>query len=81
MQGTAADIIKRAMIDVDRWLRDSRLEARLLMQVHDELVFEVPENEAEKTADVVRYVMESVADISVPLHAEAGSGPSWAKAH
>jgi DNA polymerase-1 len=81
LQGTAADIMKIAMARMPAALKNAGLKARMLLQVHDELVFEVPENEAEKTADVVRYVMESVADISVPLHAEAGSGPSWAKAH
>lgn len=81
LQGTAADIMKIAMGKMPKALQNAGLKARMLLQVHDELVFEVPEDELEKTSDLVRYVMERVADIDVPLEAEAGSGPSWAKAH
>ena len=81
LQGTAADIMKLAMIRMPRALKNAGLKAKMLLQVHDELVFEVPENEVEKTSALVREVMESVADVGVRLEAEAGSGLSWAKAH
>ena len=64
-----------------RALEEAGLKAKMLLQVHDELIFEVPEGEIDQTSDLVRYVMESVADIGVPLEAEAGSGHSWAAAH
>lgn len=81
LQGTAADIMKIAMTRMPRALEEAKLNARMLLQVHDELVFEVPEKELEKTAALVREVMESVADIGVPLEAESGSAKSWAQAH
>ncbi len=85
IQGTAADIIKRAMIRIPSALADARLGARLLLQVHDELIFEVAEDELEKTSALVREVMEGAAapavDLSVPLTADAGVGQSWAEAH
>jgi DNA polymerase-1 len=81
IQGTAADIMKRAMTRVPAALRAAGLSARMLLQVHDELLFEAPEAEAERTAEVVRGVMEGAAELSVPLVAEAGIGRSWAEAH
>jgi DNA polymerase-1 len=81
LQGGAADIIKRAMVRLPRALRDAGLSARLLLQVHDELLFEAPEDEAEATARVARQVMEQAATLSVPLVAETGRGHSWAEAH
>ncbi len=81
LQGTAADIMKRAMARMPRALQDAGLSARMLLQVHDELVFEAPENEAQKTAKIARHVMESAADVGVPLAAEAGIGDSWGSAH
>ncbi len=81
LQGTAADIMKRAMAKMPRALADAGLNAKMLLQVHDELVFEVPDAELEKTAALVRSVMEKAASIGVPLEAEAGSGESWAAAH
>lgn len=81
LQGTAADIMKIAMTRMPRALKEAGLNAKMLLQVHDELVFEVPESELEQTAALVRKVMESVADIGVPLQAESGSGKSWAEAH
>jgi len=85
IQGTAADIIKRAMIRVPPALQKAKLKARMLLQVHDELLFEVPEKEVEKTSAVVRAVMENAchpaAQISVPLVADAGTGRNWAEAH
>jgi DNA polymerase-1 len=81
IQGTAADIIKRAMIRIPPALADAGLHGRMLLQVHDELVLEVPEAEANETADLVRRTMEAAASLGVPLVAEAGTGHSWAEAH
>ena len=81
IQGTAADIIKRAMIRIPPTLADGKLQGRMLLQVHDELVLEVPEAEAAETADLVRRTMEAAASLGVPLVAEAGTGHSWAEAH
>jgi len=81
MQGTAADIIKRAMIQVDRTLGEKKLDARVVMQVHDELVVEVAEKQADKLADLLHASMESAADLSVPLIVEVGRGANWDEAH
>ncbi len=81
LQGAAADIIKRAMIRMPKALTRAKLKAKMLLQVHDELIFEVPMDELEKTAEVVRKTMESAAQLSVPLVCETGTGPSWAEAH
>jgi DNA polymerase-1 len=80
-QGGAAEIIKRAMVRLPKALRDAGLTARMLLQVHDELVFELPEAQVEETAAVVKRVMEGVAELSVPLAVEVGHGRSWAEAH
>jgi DNA polymerase-1 len=80
-QGGAAEIIKRAMVRLPRALRDAGLSARMLLQVHDELVFEVPAAEVEPTAALVKSIMESVATLRVPLSVEIGTGHSWAEAH
>jgi DNA polymerase-1 len=80
-QGGAAEIIKRAMVRLPRALHDAGLKARMLLQVHDELVFEVPEAEVEATSAIVREIMESVATLRVPLSVEIGQGHSWAEAH
>ena len=81
IQGSAADIIKRAMIRVPDALAAAKLDAAMLLQVHDELLFEVPEAQLEATAAVVRRVMEGAVTLSMPLVAEAGSGATWAEAH
>lgn len=81
IQGGAADIIKRAMIAVPGALLDTGLKTRMLLQVHDELIFEAPEDETEKAVKVIRDVMENAAHLSVPLIADAGIGDSWADAH
>ena len=81
LQGTAADIMKRAMIKMPDALSNAKLNAKMLLQVHDELIFEVPEKELDETAALVKKVMESVANLDVPLIAEAGHGRSWAEAH
>ncbi|TDJ46068.1 MAG: DNA polymerase I [Gammaproteobacteria bacterium] len=81
MQGTAADIIKRAMIQVDEWLTSSGADARVIMQVHDELVFEVIEPECAEIAREVQRIMESAASLSVPLKVDFGFGANWDEAH
>jgi len=81
IQGTAADIIKRAMVRLPTALDRAGLTANLLLQVHDELVFEAPEAEAERTAALAKQVMEDAAHLSVPLVADAGIAGTWAEAH
>ena len=81
LQGGAADIIKRAMIRVPPALAAAKLKARMLLQVHDELLFEVPDKEIEKTKEMARTVMESAATLSVPLVVDTGVGLNWAAAH
>jgi DNA polymerase-1 len=81
MQGTAADIIKRAMIDVDRWLRDSGTPARLIMQVHDELVLEVADQAVAETTAQLRQHMIAAAELAVPLKVDVGVGRNWDEAH
>jgi DNA polymerase-1 len=81
LQGGAADIIKRAMVRLPAALHAAGLSARLLLQVHDELLFEAPEAEAEATAQVAREAMEEAARLAVPLVVETGHGRTWAEAH
>ncbi|WP_421682870.1 DNA polymerase I [Stutzerimonas urumqiensis] len=81
MQGTAADIIKRAMIAVDRWLQEEALDARVILQVHDELVLEVREDLVEQVCDRIRPLMSGAAQLDVPLVVEAGVGLNWDEAH
>ena len=81
IQGTAADIIKRAMIDVHRRLADAQLDAKLLLQVHDELVLDVPESELEQVKALLRNAMTGAAQLDVPLSVSLGSGHSWLDAH
>ena len=81
MQGTAADIIKRAMLSVDDWLRQGDAHARMIMQVHDELVFEVAEDEVESVSDRICALMSGAAELAVPLLVEAGVGDNWDEAH
>jgi DNA polymerase I len=77
LQGTAADFIKLAMISIDRRLAEENLQAKMILQVHDELVFEVPKNELEAVSKLVREEMESVHQIAVPLLVEVCAGPNW----
>lgn len=81
MQGTAADIIKQAMVDIDHWLQSASLDARLVLQVHDELVFEVSEQDVGLLAEGVRFRMVSAAALGVPLVVDIGVGSNWDKAH
>jgi DNA polymerase-1 len=81
MQGTAADLIKIAMIDVNHWLRNDGLKTNIIMQVHDELILESPEEELELILTEVPQRMAAIAKLSVPLVADIGSGNNWDQAH
>jgi len=81
MQGTAADIIKRAMIALDRWIEDEAPPVRMIMQVHDELVFEVREDAVTAVSARIRAEMEAAAQLEVPLQVEVGVGQNWEEAH
>lgn len=81
MQGTAADIIKRAMVAVDQWLRQEKLKTRLIMQVHDELVLEVPADERDQVVKRIPELMQGAAELDVPLIADLGEGVNWDQAH
>ena len=83
MQGTASDLIKRAMIDVSRWLVSDGLKSKLIMQVHDELVLEVPEAELDLVKEKLPQIMAKVDEgmLNVPLVAEVGVGMNWEEAH
>jgi DNA polymerase-1 len=77
LQGTAADLIKLAMIAIDRKLTERKLKTRMVLQVHDELLFEVPDDESREVEDLVRAEMEGVVTLNVPLLADLGFGPNW----
>jgi DNA polymerase-1 len=81
MQGTAADLIKLAMIAVQNWIDTQQLKTKLIMQVHDELVLEVPEAELTTVQQQLPVLMAQVADFKVPLLAEVGTGKNWESAH
>ncbi len=81
MQGTAADIIKRAMIDVHHWLIEDGDNTRMIMQVHDELVFEVDQSDIDRNRDAIGQLMTSAADLSIKLEVDAGVGANWHEAH
>ena len=81
MQGTAADIIKIAMLAVDRWNKKSEFDVKMVMQVHDELVFEVRQSDLEPVCDSISRLMEQAASLAVPLLVDVGSGKNWNEAH
>jgi DNA polymerase-1 len=81
MQGTAADLIKLAMIVVQNWISAQQLNTKLIMQVHDELVLEVPETELDLVKTMLPQLMQNVAKLDVPLLAEVGVGSNWEAAH
>ncbi len=81
IQGSAADIIKVAMVNIDRRLAEEQFQARMLLQVHDELVFEVPENELDQVRELIRTEMETAVTLDVPLKVDIGVGKNWAEAH
>jgi len=77
LQGTAADLIKIAMIRIDRRLREEKFEARMTLQVHDELLFDVPGKEVEQVKQLVQHEMETVIELKVPIVVDCGAGPNW----
>jgi DNA polymerase-1 len=81
IQGTAADIIKMAMVNIYRKMKAGRFRSRLIMQIHDELVFEIPEVEMEEMVEMIRHEMEHVCSLRVPLKVTIGKGRNWAEAH
>jgi len=81
VQGTAADIIKLAMINIQNRIEALHLSTKMIMQVHDELVFEVPEDELECASSLIQKEMETVMELSVPLKVSIHSGKNWAEAH
>ena len=81
MQGTAADIIKKAMINVDRWITQEQPDVKMIMQVHDELVFEVPEIARKEHMKSIQSLMSSAADLAIPLVVDVGFGRNWDEAH
>jgi len=81
MQGTAADLIKLAMIAVQDWLEQAGMQSKMIMQVHDELVLEVPEAELPVVREKLPELMKNVAELKVPLLAEVGIGKNWEEAH
>ena len=81
MQGTAADIIKKAMLKVDAWLATNEFDAQMIMQVHDELVLEVKTEQLNAFSIKLKDIMENAAELAVPLIVEVGSGKHWGEAH
>lgn len=81
MQGTAADIIKRAMVKVDNWLQQDNVDARVILQVHDELVLEVKEELLQQVGDKLKLIMAEAAELAVPLVVDVGIGSNWDEAH
>lgn len=81
IQGSAADLIKLAMIAFQKKKEEQKLKTRMILQVHDELVFEAPDNEVEKATRLIQEVMESAVTLSVPLKVEVGTGNNWLDAH
>ena len=77
IQGSAADLIKKAMLDVDAALAKTGLQSRLLLQIHDELVFEAPQNEAQTLIQLVRTKMQNAMTLDVPLEVDVTTGPNW----
>ena len=77
MQGTAADIIKVAMLGVDSWIQSGETKAKLIMQVHDELVLQAPDKEVAQVEATVIQIMEGAADLRVPLTVSVGTGQNW----
>ena len=81
IQGSAADIIKLAMINIYQWIHENKLKSKMIMQVHDELVFDIDKNEKELMIKTVKQLMENVTNLKVPLLVSVGFGEDWLKAH
>ncbi len=77
IQGSAADIIKKAMIEMNARLEEEKLQTRLILQVHDELIFETPKSEVDKLKQIVPEVMEQALELKVPLKVDYSYGPTW----
>ena len=77
IQGTSSDIVKIAMLKVDAALKREKLKTKMIMQVHDELLFEAPEAETEKAMEIIKREMESAVELDVPLTVEIGAGDDW----
>jgi DNA polymerase-1 len=81
IQGSAADMIKIAMINIQNWLKSTTLQTKMMLQVHDELLFDVPKNEIEIVQSKVKELMESAMSLDVPILVETGVGNNWLEAH
>jgi DNA polymerase-1 len=81
VQGSAADVVKLAMIKIDKELKEQQLQTKMLLQVHDELIFEAPVDEIEAASKLIRTEMESALETQVPLLVEVGVGNNWLEAH
>ena len=81
MQGTAADLIKIAMVKVDRAFKAAGLQAKMILQIHDELLFDTPRGEVEQVKEIVKREMEGAMDLGVPLDVSVGVGNNWLEAH
>jgi DNA polymerase-1 len=81
VQGSAADLIKKAMVDLDHALRERKLKTRLISQIHDELLLETPEGEQEEAVGLVKKIMSGAMTLSVPLDVDARVGKNWSAAH
>ncbi|MFT6625595.1 MAG: DNA polymerase-1 [Cycloclasticus sp.] len=81
MQGTAADIIKLAMLSVDNWLQKDKPAVRMVMQMHDELVFEVEQSYLDQATSIIQQKMGAAAKLDVPLIVDVGTGKNWDEAH
>ena len=81
LQGSAADLVKRAMIALDRRIQSQVLRMRMLVQIHDELLFEAEEEAVDELVPLIRFEMEGAANLRVPLQVEIGSGRSWEESH
>jgi len=77
IQGTAADIIKVAMVNIDKWIKSNKLNVKMLIQVHDELLFEIPEQETKETSKIIKQEMESAVKLNIPVIAEIKQGKNW----
>ena len=81
IQGTAAELIKLAMINIQNKIISENYNAKMILQIHDELIFEVPKNEIENFSKLVKFEMENAMELSIPLKVEYNFGPSWYDAH
>ena len=81
IQGTAADMIKVAMIQIHNWLNEKKLKTRMILQVHDELLFDVPNDELALVEAKIKYLMENSMPLSIPVVVEFGTGNNWLEAH